>query len=150
MFGIVAEYLNPSRATTLEAERNLFFRSKNSLSNWAAWVGFYNSNARGLASAKHGWIYHSALGKLRSSGEEWQMGVSTAICGGLLFQTVNTRIEQNKLDIQSWARINGLVLLHPNLSFIPKKIRLFADQECDELHSRLVAASAQRKYLIYY
>ena len=145
MFGIVAEHLNPTRVTTSEIERNLFFKSESPLSNWAAWIGFYDNDALGAADARHGQIQHSALGKLCLSGEEWQIGVSTAICGGLLFQTVNTRLEQTRLDVQSWATTNGLVFLRPNSSFRPRKIKVFGVPECDELHGRLGAVCAASK-----
>lgn len=120
MFGIVAEYLNPDRVTTSQVERRLFFESKNPLINWAAWIGFYKDEILDATGARHGQIHHVAIGKTRSSGEEWQIGVSTAICGGLILQTVNTRLEQTKLDVQDWARKNRLALLHPTLSLLPK------------------------------
>ncbi len=149
MFTIVSEYLNPDRVTTTEAERRLFRNTVNPLSSWNIWLGYHAGRVKEGQKINHGSIRHSNLARFPLNKtykmDYNEIGITTALCGDLLFQSHNTRLENTKLDTKLWAYSNGLVLIHPFISNIDGVIKTFNDDDFEGLHLRLAEYAKQSR-----
>ena len=143
MFVIVSEYLHPERVTTNASERETFYKTKKPLSNWAIWIAYHIGEIKNGVKVKHGTIRHTSLARHYNS-EAYQArhnhtGITTTICGDMLFQTFSTNLDNTILDVRAWANANGLALIHPLSAINAEGIKTYNDENWEKLHNNLVS-----------